>query len=286
MNWLFKNLSEVRFLLVPWNKLLSIAVISFSLIAIPFQGTYAYSEGILLIKEMENDDVLELQNDLKKIGFFEVTPTGYYGDITFSSVINFQKSYNLLVDGIAGPQTIGMIQSLKEIPIGQVSRGGVKRDKDVLLLPWFEKVNGLFNIGDIAVVTDIDTGITFQVTRTYGSNHADVETITSEDTEKLKTIAGGEWNWIRRAIIVEVNGYQLAASMTARPHAGRDDQKANAIVSRRSGGYGKGQNLDAIKNNKMDGHFDIHFLDSRTHGTNRVNQAHQQMIQKAYNFGK
>jgi len=246
---------------------------------------HAYSEGNLLMKGMTNEDVLELQNDLKDLGFFNYIPTGYFGNITFSAVFNFQKHNNLLVDGIAGKQTVGKIQTLKKLSKSEISRSGVKRDKDIMLLPWFEKVNGLFKIGDTAIVTDVDTGMTFQIIRTYGSNHADVETITAEDTAKLKTIAGGEWNWIRRAVVVEVNGYKLAASMTAKPHAGRDDKAASIIIDGRSGGYGKGHNLDVIKNNNMNGHFDIHFLNSKTHGTNRINEEHQQMIQKAYELG-
>jgi len=51
------------------------------------------------------------------------------------------------------------------------------------------------------------------------------------------------------AAVVEVKGYKIAASITAMPHAGRDDKPANINVSGRSGGYGWGTNLDFVKGN-------------------------------------
>ena len=37
----------------------------------------------------------------------------------------------------------------------------------------------------------------------------------------------------------------------------------------------------AITNNNFDGHFCIHFYNSRTHGTNRVDEAHQNCVARA-----
>ncbi|MPN47989.1 hypothetical protein SDC9_195593 [bioreactor metagenome] len=97
----------------------------------------------------------------------------------------------------------------------------------------------------------------------------------------MKEVWGGNWNWARRAVIVETDGRKIAASISGMPHAGLDSKPANVTVSGRSEGYGKGVNLDTIKGNGQDGHFDVHFLNSRTHGTNRVNAAHQQMVKVA-----
>ncbi|MDK2809615.1 MAG: hypothetical protein PWR27_324 [Petroclostridium sp.] len=148
-------------------------------------------------------------------------------------------------------------------------------------LPWFGQAEKIFSIGSVAKVTDVATGLNFKVKRTYGYNHADVETLTLEDTKILKQIYGGSWSWERRAVIVEINGQKIAASMAGMPHAGRDDQPANVNVSNRSVGYGYGVNLDAIKGNGMDGHFDIHFLGSKTHGSNKVDSQHQAKVREA-----
>ncbi len=255
------------------------------------QATFAYSEGAVLKQGMRNPDVSELQKDLKDLGFFSVNPTGYFGDVTKNAVIKFQKRYSLKPDGIAGNQTIGKIGSLfgrttaATVSRGSVSRGQTAKSSEIELLPWFGKVDGVYKIGDVATVTDVGTGLKMQIKRTFGTNHADVETLTAEDTATLKKAAGGSWNWTRRPVIVEIDGYRIAGSLTAMPHAGRDDKPALANVSGRSGDYGYGENLDAVKGNGMDGQFDIHFYQSKTHGTNKVDSAHQAAIQKAYKSG-
>lgn len=151
----------------------------------------------------------------------------------------------------------------------------------VEVLDWWKDANKVFYIGAVAKVTDIWSGKSFYIKRTYGRNHADCETLTPEDTEIMKGIWGGSWNWSRRPVILEFEGRRLAASMAGMPHAGLDEQPVNKIVSSRSAGYGRGYNLDKVKDNDMDGHIDVHFLNSRTHGTNRVDPGHQKAVKEA-----
>lgn len=154
-------------------------------------------------------------------------------------------------------------------------------DSKIEVLDWWTEASKVFAIGSNAKVIDVRTGKSFNIKRTYGGNHADCETLTKEDTKIMKEIWGGSFNWNRRPVILEINGRLLAASMAGMPHAGLDSKPANATVSGRSGGYGRGTNLDTVKNNNMDGHFDVHFLNSRTHGTNKVDSAHQKAIKEA-----
>lgn len=165
------------------------------------------------------------------------------------------------------------------------SGNAAKAKSDIKLLPWFGEVENIFAKGDVATVIDVETGLKMQIMRTGGTNHADSETINSAQTAILKTVAGGEWNWTRRPVIVEIDGYRIAASLTARPHAGRDDMPAHETVNNRSGDYGRGTNWDSIKGNSMDGHFDIHFYGSRTHCTNHKDPEHQAAVQKAFKSG-
>lgn len=53
-------------------------------------------------------DVTTVQNVLKSQGFMSPTinSTGYYGAITRTAVMNFQRSRGLRVDGVVGPQTL------------------------------------------------------------------------------------------------------------------------------------------------------------------------------------
>jgi len=233
-----------------------------------------------LHKNSKGIEVVHLQDSLRKIGMFKAKSTGYFGKVTHESVKKFQKKFGLRVDGIVGRQTKALLASLTTKKTTIMSSRG-EFDRTDLLVPWYGDGEKIFKIGKNATVYDIETSLSFDIIRTYGYNHADCETITSKDTKTLMKIYGGKWSWERRAIILNVDGISIAASMTGMPHAGLEDEDTNKNVDNRSGGYGTGTNLDKIKGNNMDGHFDIHLLNSRTHGTNVVDAKHQQMIKKA-----
>jgi len=239
----------------------------------------------LLKKGMRGIGVEALQVDLKTLGFFWANITGYYGDITKQSVINLQKRYGYIQDGIVGKSTFGLIDKLLGRKIDTVSRSSssstISTGQVGYMIPWFGGAENILKIGMTATVYDVDTGRSFKIKRSFGTNHADCETATAEDTAIMKSIQCGEWSWARRAIIVDVNGTKLAASMNGMPHAGLDKYPVYKTINGRSGGYGTGTNLDAVKGNNMDGHFCVHFYNSRTHGTNRVDSNHQAMVKKA-----
>lgn len=151
---------------------------------------------------------------------------------------------------------------------------------DIQLLDWWKSGRTVFSIGTTAEVKDLYTGKTFMVQRTMGTNHADSEALTKKDTDIIKSIWGG-FSWARRPVILTINGSRYAASMSAMPHAGLDSAPANAVIDNRSEGYGRGQNLDIIKGNGMDGHFDIHFLNSTRHLDNQKDPEHQAAVLKA-----
>ena len=132
------------------------------------------------------------------------------------------------------------------------SRSGVE------LTSW-STASGLFPRGSIAKVTHIDTGLVFYVWRSGGTLHADVEPLTAADTEIMRKIYGS-WSWDRKSIIVEVGGKKMAASMNGMPHAGQ-----------------------TIRDNNFRGHFCIHFLNSRIHGSNRMCPLHQAALNRVPN---
>jgi hypothetical protein len=125
-------------------------------------------------------------------------------------------------------------------------------------LDWFEAVQYLFPINQVATVTDFATGKRFQVKRTIGASHSDTEPLTAADTAIIKEIWGGEFSWKARPVIVEVNGRKIAASMSSMPHS-----------------------IEYITDNNFPGHFDIHFLNSRRHKDDQMDQSHQAAIKIA-----
>ncbi len=146
-----------------------------------------------------------------------------------------------------------------EKPEGSASIG------KVILSDWFSgEVADVFDRGDVATVTDVRTGLSFQTKRTGGYNHADAQPLTSADTDVMHKIYGYKWQWTRRPIWVTVDGKIYAASMNGMPHG----------------------ETDAIKGNDFDGCYCIHFLNSKTHGSDRVDSAHQSCVQEAYSASK
>lgn len=128
---------------------------------------------------------------------------------------------------------------------------------------WTSGIASKFARGETAIVTDVATGISWRVYRGGGTNHADVQPFTAEDTAAMKKACGSDYGtWRRRAIWVTVDGQKYAASMNCMPH-------------------GDG----SIRNNNFDGHYCIHFTNSRTHGTNSVCSLHQAAIRKALAAG-
>ncbi|HWT76893.1 MAG TPA: peptidoglycan-binding domain-containing protein [Mobilitalea sp.] len=263
--------------------------------------TPANASAATLLKRGSSGTVVKtIQATLKDLGYFTYSATGYYGSLTEAAVKRFQRDNHILADGIIGNKTKGIllsnasvkpaVKTTTAVSAATVVSGSALTAQTINTsseycgdLDWFKQVRDIWQRGMDATVTDVNTGKSFQVMRTYGTNHADVEPLTTEDTATIKAIWGG-FSWERRAVIVQIGDYTIAGSMTAMPHAGVDSKPANVFVSNRSAGYGFGINLDTIKNNGVSGHMDIHFKNSRTHGTNIVQKSQQDMVKKAASY--
>ena len=243
-----------------------------------------------------NVDVLNVQSRLRDLGYYNYKVTGYYGELTEYAVKLFQK-YNKLEetgkvdaatnevlyanDAVRMPMSgfdatadrFGVTPSPTPTPTptpkptakpaatkqptfntatgkGKVSTG--------TYMEW-SKVKGIFARGDIATVYDFNTGVSWKVKRTGGSKHADVEPISSTDTALYKQALGKYYkNWRRQPCVVVIDGYRIAGSYHGYPH-----------------GY------DAIAGNNMTGHYCIHFKNSRTHCSNKIDPDHQACVRKA-----
>ncbi len=131
----------------------------------------------------------------------------------------------------------------------------------VVKLDWYKTGKNVLKRGGYAYLYDITTGIKLRIKRMGGTNHADVEPATKADTAKLKKIAGGKFSWVCHAVILMANNQYVACSVNTMPH---------------------GQ--QTINNNGYDGQFCLHMVNSKTHGSGKVNPNHQACINKAYKW--
>lgn len=168
------------------------------------------------------------------------------------------------------------------VPVPVPAPPALPRKGDII--NWWKGGNGAIPFGQTITLVDVWSGKSFKAIRTYGHNHADMESASLADTQKMKEIWGGSWNWERRPMVAIVNGKNYAVSCAGMPHAGLENAAAEATVNNRSAGYGRGLNLDKVKGNGMDGHFDLHLASSKTHGTQRVDSKHQAMIRIAAGY--
>lgn len=264
-----------------------IRIVSICMAAVIALSPVSVSASVLKVGS-RGTQVKTVQSALQSLGYFTYPNlTGYYGSITETAVKRFQADHGITADGIIGKATLGILASspaastsgVKLITLSSINTTAANSGA----LDWFKQVRDIWKRGMNAVVTDVNTGKSFSVKRTYGTNHADVETLTKEDTAIMKSIWGG-FSWERRAVVVQIGDYTIAGSMTAMPHAGIESKAAGVYASGRSAGYGYGYNYDLVKGNGISGHMDIHFLNSRTHGTNVVQKVHQDMVKKAAEY--
>nr|WP_244213957.1 cell wall hydrolase [Paenibacillus barcinonensis] len=69
-------------------------------VAAPSAGAQKLEQGI------RSEHVVQLQEQLSELGYFDAGVTGYYGTITKSAVLEFQQAQGLSADGVAGPITL------------------------------------------------------------------------------------------------------------------------------------------------------------------------------------
>ncbi len=197
--------------------------------------------------------VKKLQQALKLKGFYSGPVDGDFGEATETAVKSFQKSKSMSQDGVAGKTTIYIL-------FGEKAANAEEKTYKTEKLSWFDGGSNAIPKGATFTVKDVRTGKTFQCRRWSGYNHLDAEPVSKEDTAIMKDIFGDSWSWARRPILVKYNGHVYACSMNGMPH---ED--------------------DSISSNNFDGHFCIHFYKSKTHGTDRVDEEHQDCVNIAAN---
>ena len=197
-----------------------------------------------------------IQEALKKLKYYDGDVSGHYGKQTKEAVRVFQKDNGMSADGVAGPKTIAKIMDKYNEKIGS-SSGSASYKAVVYNIPWFGNERVIIdNTSATMKLTDIYTGKSFNIKIQSIGNHADVEPATAADTKVLCSL----YNVSNASMLETLNKYQRRAVVLTNS---KGEQFIGSI-------YAIPHGLNKVTGNDFDGQFCVHFLNSKTHGTDRV----------------
>lgn len=175
------------------------------------------------------------------------------------------KSNMLLSDAIVPTQTLTIpINSTAIVkPVGITMMKSKTNNNFGDIYTW-ENAMRLWTVGTQGTLRDLATNKTFKIKYMGGSNHSDVEPLTVNDTNVMKSLYGS-WSWAndhkRPMILYFTKGgvnYQTAVSLTGMPH-----------------------DVQTINDNGFGGHTDMYFYNSLGHSNPLIDPVHQVNILKA-----
>ncbi len=213
--------------------------------------------------------VQRLVQALKDQGYFTGSVTSKYTSAVEKAVKNYQKAKKLSVDGIAGPATQHSLYGT--VPVG----AGDSSNLSMTLYPaekidwWTGGINSLWEKGKNYKVYDVKTGIVWWAHRWSGGYHVDAEPLTAADTARLCKAYGVNASseiasknlYQRRPCLITIGNRTFACSLYGIPHDAKDQ---------------------TIRTNDFNGVLCIHFTNSWTHGSKKVDSLHTEAINVAY----
>lgn len=136
--------------------LISVALlISINIYRSNLGNLYGYSRAALSYYGSTGQEVIDIQSKLYKWGYYNGIVDGDYGYKTFQAVKWFQSKHGLVVDGVAGPQTLsalGLPSGANRAP--QTGSTG-NRDTDLLARLIHGEARGEPYLGQVAVAAVI-----------------------------------------------------------------------------------------------------------------------------------
>jgi len=217
--------------------------------------------------DSSGEDVVDLQQKLKDLGFYSGSITGRYGSLTKEAVRLFQKNNKISATGVA---TVKTQEYLFSIPTGNASlpKGGVEMLEWTYFYNLMQGSNKFSKRGDTAKLEKARSGLemTIYLQSMGSSTHLDAEPLTKNDTKILAAWYGvadaNKINYRRIPVWLRIGDKTYAASL-----------------------YGEGHGVEYVKDNDFNGQFCVHMLGSRTSGSRLVDAQHQETVREAYNLG-
>lgn len=121
----------------------------------------------------ENDGVTDIQTRLAQLGYFDIEPTGYFGDYTAQAIMNFQLANGIEVTGIVDEATLAMLNSAEAVENPYAERTlteDSQENDETVILP------NVSNLSDV-IITSVQN-------QNYSDTAADVVAKTNGVTQK------------------------------------------------------------------------------------------------------
>ena len=213
--------------------------------------------------------VSNLVAELINQGYYSGSVTSSYNSSVTAAVKAFQTAKGLNADGVA-------TESMQHALYGTKAVGGSSHsDRTMTIFPaekidWYTGgIQELIPRGSNFKVYDVKTGLVWWAHRWAGGKHADIEPLTAADTAILCQLYGvskasninSKEHWQRRPCLVTVGTRTFACSLYGVPH---------------------NPDGDTIDDNNLTGQVCLHFTNSRTHDSDRVDSYHTEAIQYAW----
>lgn len=259
--------------------------------------------------------VHSLQYALTILGYYTGALDGNFGSGTTTGVRNFQRNYDLTVDGSCGPETSAVlyVKALAALTgTGNSDTSDFGSIIDITMTAWdFDNAGAdIFPKSSTATVMDVETQMVFTIKRWSGAYHADCVPLTAADTKTMCDIVGFEYNSSHPTS----SQITLIKNTTSNPFYGWPDWYGHLTTIAKSvgnewlrrpallnvdghvycvsiygvpHGYGDYSTCDAYAaSNNYYGMMCVHFVNSETHVAGEVDSDHQASIKEAYAFAK
>ena len=228
------------------------------------------AEDRIFAKSSTGSMVVRIQLRLRELGYLNFKPTGSYKSMTVDAVKAFQTNYrdagyDMQVDGRMGSQSMELLFKYEAMrsSLGGISipsgpkHGSSNLEKTGDAVPW-SSVKDLLKLNTEYSLIDCYTGAQFSLVYVGGENHADMEPASEAELERFKAICGREYNYLKRPVVIVIDGREIAASVQCWPHG-----------------------VDSIGGNGMEGHVCLFFEGSLSNVGGLPDVEHNETVRKA-----
>jgi peptidoglycan hydrolase-like protein with peptidoglycan-binding domain len=193
---------------------------------VPFTARASTIGELPIEKGQEGSGVVVLQQRLADLGYLHFRATGYFGDMTKTALQDFQKRNGLTRTGSLDTDTYvalfakSAVRAAAGTAISRVTGPRLLATAEAYgALTGWKEIDPIFAEGTRATVQDLYTGYTYEVIRTGGRHHADVQPVGEEALSVYQKCFGGSYTWEKRPAVVEIAGQKYAASVFGYPNA-------------------------------------------------------------------